>query len=95
MSQQMDEGETECFGDPSHYADYVQLLGRSTTLLRGPLPIYHDGFQWATVVEQRGAVVTRDDEASAVKDDDIVARGHVDDIEADYDGSYLIHVAPE
>ena len=80
------------FGEPTLYADCLQVIGSSTAVIPGKLPVYQDGFGWTVLVDRDVVVVERDDEAGAVKEDAVVARGRIEEIEVTPDGVYSLHV---
>lgn len=78
---------------PTLYADYVQVVGSHQRYVDGELPIWIDGFAWATLVPRRLRRIAVGDEAVAVQAHTVVGRGTVNSI-AEHGKKMVVHVAP-
>lgn len=88
--EQIGEARSET---PTLYADYIQIVGSHQRYVDGKLPIWMDGFAWATLVPRRLRRIAVGDEAVAVQAHSVVGRGTVSSIVED--GTEMaVHVVP-
>jgi len=78
---------------PTLYADYIQIVGSHQRYVDGELPIWIDGFAWATLMPRRLRRIAVGDEAVAVQAHTVVGRGTVNSI-TEHGTEIAVHVAP-
>lgn len=71
--------------DPDAWADYLQLV---ETSVEGDVPIWQDGFHWATFC-RFGRRLSQGNDIAAVNDGYIVGRGRIVDMQREGSGLYV------